>query len=161
MTPRLDDEKLLERDFPGFNYLKQHIANSPFWSTCAKLDSECTSLDDDIDKAVEILKTGAPSAYEKFIDYKSFLDDFPLKGAFSPKHKSSVKEITPLDSEEIDFLDTVFQIFTACVPNYQKRLNELENLLQQLWDDLNPPDKIEDMIEQGSCSSPKCGLKLK
>jgi len=54
VTPRLDDEELLERELPGFNSLKQHIANSPFWSRREKLSRECTSLDDDIDKAVEI-----------------------------------------------------------------------------------------------------------
>ena len=159
MTPRLDDKYILERDFPGFNSFKQHVPNISFWVHYKKLKRKSNSLGKDIDEAVEKLKIEDFPNYEEFIDYSSFIEDFPLKGAWSPKHKTSVKEIPPLNPDEIEFLEKVFQKLTKYVPNYKKRLDELENLLQQLWDDLNPA-KIEEMIEQGSCSSPKCFPRL-
>ena len=158
MTPRQDDDKLLERDFPGFQYLKVHLKSSPYWEHYENLKATADKLEADISNALDTIKTN----HKRYIDIDNYRDgllDFCMDHVWSPKTKLTQDEMGDeyaLSTEDFAQLEERYRTLTKYVPDYKKRLNEAEKLLQQLWDDWDPDD-IEPRIENGTC--PKCFSK--
>jgi hypothetical protein len=153
MIPRQDDDKLLERDFPGFQYLKMHLKSSPYWDHYENLKDTINKLEADISKALDTLKT----KHKRYIDIDNYRDgllDFCMDHVWSPKTKLKQDEIGgeyALSTEDYAQLEERYQTLTKYVPNYKKRLDEAEKLLQQIWDDLDP-EEIEPIIENNVCN---------
>ena len=149
VTPPLDYEKW-KKDFKN---LKEHIGdNSLLCQNYYKILAEANQLSEEYDKAAKKLMRNAPDFQEVWSNFHTSTDDYhydylkPSKINTMPKDNEIVPLAYPWNSNE-----EMFNLLANKIPNLTNKLDSIEQLLQDLWDGLDP-DNIKPLIEQGTCS---------
>jgi hypothetical protein len=155
--PNLDDEKILKPDYAYLPFLRAHIPNHPFWAQYKDLIMKASNLHDKIDDVIISLKKKDAKKAAEASSYQGFLYQYCYKHSWDPKKMPSPESLQPLDDDEINSCESIIAIISKFIPEYKAKLDEIENLLQRIWDDLDPY-KTQIMIENGRC--PGCPFNL-
>jgi hypothetical protein len=147
MAQCLDNEKLLDEDFPLF---KEHMGGSSFFSDYNQLKKGVFVLQNEIGKATNTLLDDNPDLCKTIKFVQDYLADFAIEDAWDPDDKPSPENIKPLQLNPTVY-DTIIKELSDHIPDYKNRLVNLENLLQVVWDDLSPT-KIDTQLQNSTCS---------
>ena len=136
-----------------FKNLKEHLGNnSLFCQNYDKIVAEADQLSKEFDEAAQGLISDDSDFEEIWSKFHMSTDDYhlyhlkPNKIETMPKDNEIVSLEYPWDSNE-----EMFDLFADHISDLSVRLDSIEQLLQELWNDLDP-DNIRSMVEQGICS---------
>lgn len=145
MTPYLDDADLWGQ--PLIN-LKRHLASSPFWQHYDYLRDQSLNLSTEYNEAAKKMN---PSFYNEWVAFKDRLAE-SLISTWIPN-----KEQRSIEIEEIPYgtlkCGEMLNQFSQFIPNLHDCFRDMENKLQQLYDDINS-EGIKDTIKKTHCD--KC-----
>jgi len=150
MLPYLDDEKLWSKPIP-INYLYEHIKRSPFKQHYDELHEEIINLITEFYDAAEKIKIKNPEMFENWDDENNDWISYIL----IHKPMNSPLPLDKIGHSEGDppYFEEVMATFREYIVDLDKRYDFLEDLLQQLYDDLDEIE-IQDVIKKGNCE--KC-----
>jgi hypothetical protein len=148
VMPYLGDEKIWDKPIP-IRYLFEHL--KVFKQHYDGLNNELNNLTKEFSGAAEIIKKENGQMFKQWehfdessIDYA--LENKPLKSLFLPE------DVDPLDWDE-NYYDEILKVFRQHIPDLDKKYDMLEELLQELYDDLDKY-KVKQLIKLGRCE--KC-----
>lgn len=147
MLPYLDDEQLWSKPIP-IKYLYEHIKSSPFKQHYDRLNDEIGKFKEEFFDVAKKIKEKNPQMIANWDTLNDKLDSDianykPMHGIMLPD------DIEPL-LPNFPFYADILELFKKRIVDLDKRYIVLEDLLQQLYDDLDK-DTIQDVIKKGSC----------
>jgi hypothetical protein len=150
MLPYLHDEKLWNKPI-SISYLYEHIKRSPFKQHYDELNQEINKLRKEFFVAAEKIKVINP---QMFTDWDALNDDWDSY-LINVKPINSLMPLDKICSSECDpqYFAEVLATFREYIVDLDNRYIVLEDLLQQVYDDLDEIE-IQDVIKKGICE--KC-----
>jgi len=149
MVPYLEDRKIWGLHF---NNLMSHLVDSRFEKDYVEITEKALSLEKELSKvAKDELQRQDPVAYQAWKTIEVALEDYYgiTVDNFEPDVIPTPSNIVPLPYSH-DICEQMMARFIESIPDLNTKFNDMEKLLQQLWDDLDP-DEIAFKIEQGKC----------
>lgn len=142
MTPPLDSDDLWD---PPLRYLEAHTKGASFWLRYGELKDQADRLEESYRKIVQKLGEQDAALSTQWADLQEQLTQYATK-EWEPRIEPWTKiEPLPYSPEVCEEMLRVL-----AVPGLDRRLREMNSLLQQLWDDLDP-EVVIPLIEQGTC----------
>jgi acyl carrier protein phosphodiesterase len=150
MLPYLDDEKLWSKPI-SINYLYEHIKSSHFQRHYNELRDEIMKFKTEFYDAAEKIKVKNPEMFE---EWETLNDDWISYISLHKPMNSPMPfdKIQPSEGDPQYFVE-VLATFREYIADLDNRYDFLEDLLQQLYDDLDEIE-IQDVIKKGMCE--KC-----
>jgi hypothetical protein len=150
MLPYLDDEKLWDKPIQ-IRYLYEHIKRSPFKQHYDELQEEIIKLMTEFADAAEKIKVKNP---EMFDNWDGQNNDW-ISYILIHKPMNNPLPLDKIEPSEADpqYFEEVMATFREYIVDLDKRYDFLEDILQQLYDDLDEIE-IQDVIKKGMCE--KC-----
>ena len=147
MLPYLNDEKLWNKPIP-IKYLYEHIKSSPFKQHYDELNEEIYKLRTEFFSAAKKIKRKNRQMIANWDTLNDKLDSDIA--TFKPMHGIMLPDdVDPL-LFDFPFYDDILELFKKYIADLDKRYLVLEDLLQQLYDDLDE-DTIKGIIKNGTC----------
>jgi len=147
MLPYLDDEKLWSKPIP-IRYLYEHLGSSPFQRHYKELNEEINKLRTEFFSAAKKIKRKNRQMIANWDTLNDKLD------SDIANYKSMHGIMLPDDVEpllfDFPFYEDMLEPFRKRIADLDKGYMILEDLLQQLYDDLDK-DTIQDVIKNGEC----------
>jgi uncharacterized protein YukE len=145
----------LDSWIPNAESLLSHLKNSDFLKHYEQLKKGVSELNSKLDDVVNKLNDRNPSIKGTRKDIEIVISEFFVDGGnYIPGEKFTQDQVEALEEKLAnysEFMNFLIENFEKYYPELNQHCDELENLLQQVYDDL-APDTVSVQIESGRCS---------
>ena len=148
---------LVEPFWPGLSDFKAHTNGYRLWTDYSNLEQKAHELEVDYETIMPNLEKHDPALAKQWKDLREELDDWAYREGrpdYAPGH-NNVGQL-PYDEELGARMANALMTY---FPNFEKRLESLEVIVQKLWADLDP-NAITSDIEKGRCEHCPAGPGL-